>query len=114
MLLSSIENDKKFFVQTQAFYKALHYLENNKTLFIVGNPGVGKTITSKMLVLYYAAIKYKVRYTTNTTDLQSLKKSISQNPKEKEIILIDDCFGQAYFQMKDSQNEELLSLIKYM
>ena len=114
MLLSSIENDKKFFVQTQAFYKALHYLENNKTLFIVGNPGVGKTITSKMLVLYYAAIKYKVRYTTNTTDLQSLKKSISQNPKEKEIILIDDCFGQAYFQMKDSQNEELLSLIKYI
>lgn len=114
VLLSSIENDKKFFVETQAFYKALHYLENNKTLFIVGNPGVGKTITSKMLVLYYAAIKYKVRYTTNTTDLQSLKKSISQNPKEKEIILIDDCFGQAYFQMKDSQNEELLSLIKYI
>lgn len=75
VLLSSIENDKKFFVQTQAFYKALHYLENNKTLFIVGNPGVAKTITSKMLVLYYAAIKYKVRYTTNTTDLQSLKTS---------------------------------------
>ena len=75
VLLSSIENDKKFFVQTQAFYKALHYLENNKTLFIVGNPGVVKTITSKMLVLYYAAIKYKVRYTTNTTDLQSLKTS---------------------------------------
>ena len=114
MLLSSIECDKKFFVQTQAFYKALHYLENNKTLFIVGNPGVGKTITSKMLVLYYAAIKYKVRYTTNTTDLQSLKKSISQSPNEKEIILIDDCFGQAYFQMKDSQNEELLSIIKYI
>lgn len=101
-------------MQTQAFYKALHYLENNKTLFIVGNPGVGKTITSKMLVLYYAAIKYKVRYTTNTTDLQSLKKSISQSPNEKEIILIDDCFGQAYFQMKDSQNEELLSIIKYI
>ena len=114
VLLSSIERDKKFFVQTQAFYKALHYLENNKTLFIVGNPGVGKTITSKMLVLYYAAIKYKVRYTTNTTDLQSLKKSISQSPNEKEIILIDDCFGQAYFQMKDSQNEELLSIIKYI
>lgn len=101
-------------MQTQAFNKALHYLENNKTLFIVGNPGVGKTITSKMLVLYYAAIKYKVRYTTNTTDLQSLKKSISQSPNEKEIILIDDCFGQAYFQMKDSQNEELLSIIKYI
>ncbi len=114
VLLSTIENDKKLFVQTQAYYKALNCLENNKSLFIVGNPGVGKTITSKMLVLYYAANGYKVRYTTNTSDLQALKKSISQNANEKEIILIDDCFGQAYFQMKDSQNEELLSLIKYI
>lgn len=114
VLLSTIENDKKFFVQTQAYYKALNCLENNKSLFIVGNPGVGKTITSKMLALYYAANGYKVRYTTNTSDLQALKKSISQNANEKEIILIDDCFGQAYFQMKDSQNEELLSLIKYI
>ncbi len=114
VLLSTIENDKKFFVQTQAYHKALNCLENNKSLFIVGNPGVGKTITSKMLALYYAANGYKVRYTTNTSDLQALKKSISQNANEKEIILIDDCFGQAYFQMKDSQNEELLSLIKYI
>lgn len=66
---------RNFLYKLERFYKALHYLENNKTLFIVGNPGVGKTITSKMLVLYYAAIKYKVRYTTNTTDLQSLKTS---------------------------------------
>lgn len=88
MLLSSIENDKKFFVQTQAFYKALHYLENNKTLFIVGNPGVGKTITSKMLVLYYAAIKYKVRYTTNTTDLQSLKNLYHKTQKKKKLFLL--------------------------
>lgn len=114
VLLSTIESDKKFFVQTQPYYKALNCLEKNQPLFIVGNPGVGKTITSKMLVLYYAANGYKVRYTTNTSDLQALKKSISKNANEKEIILIDDCFGQAYFQMKDSQNEELLSLIKFV
>ncbi len=113
-LLSNIHKDEKLFVQTSAYYKSLNCLENNKTLFITGNPGVGKTITSKMLVLYYAANGYKVRYTTNTSDLQVLKKSLAQNAKTKEIILIDDCFGQAYFQMKDSQNNELLSLIKYV
>ncbi len=114
VLLSNIQKDEKLFVQTSAYYKSLNCLENNKTLFITGNPGVGKTITLKMLVLYYAANGYKVRYTTNTSDLQALKKSLAQNAKTKEIILIDDCFGQAYFQMKDSQNNELLSLIKYV
>lgn len=114
VLLSNINKEQSLFVQTEAYNEALHCLKNNRTLFIVGNPGVGKTITSKMLVLYYAAEGYKVRFTTNTSDLQALKKSISRNPEEKEIILIDDCFGQAYFQMKDSQNNELLSLIKYV
>ena len=32
-------------------------------------PGVGKTITSKMLVLYYAASEYRVRFSTNVSDL---------------------------------------------
>ncbi len=113
-LLSNIDNDKKFFVKTKVFDKCLDCLSHNKTLFITGNPGVGKTITSKMLILYYATKEFKVRYTTNSTDLKELKKSLSRNPDTKEIILVDDCFGQAYFEMKSSQNEELLSLIKYV
>ena len=113
-LLANIESDKKFFVRTKVFDKCLDCLAHNKTLFITGNPGVGKTITSKMLIIHYAANGYKVRYTTNSSDLKELKKSLSRNPELKEIILIDDCFGQAYFEMKGSQNDELLSLIKYV
>ena len=89
-------------------------MQANKTLFITGHPGVGKTITSKMLVLYYAAMGYRVRFSTNVTDLDELKKSLSRNPDIKEVILVDDCFGQAYFNMKESQNAELLSLINYV
>lgn len=114
VLLSDIEKDKKLFVHTSAFSHALDCLSKNRTLLIVGNPGVGKTITSKMIVLNYAAEGYKVRYTTNGSDLASLKRSLSRNPLVKEIILVDDCFGQAYFEMKESQNTELLSLIKYV
>lgn len=113
-LLADIENQKKLFVQTSAFDSALKCLEKNKTLFITGNPGVGKTITSKMLVLYFAAMKYRVRFSTNTNDLGELKKSLSRNADIKEIILVDDCFGQAYFNMKESQNAELLALINYV
>lgn len=114
VLLSDIEKEKKFFVQTKVFDEAIKCLDKNKALFITGNPGVGKTITSKMIVLYYASMGYQVRYTSSNTDFKELKRSLSNNPMSKQIILIDDCFGQAYFQMKDSQNDELLALIKYI
>ncbi len=114
VLFSTIEKDRQVFVPTIAYYESLKLLDKRNTLFIVGNPGVGKTLTSKMLILHYAANGYKVRYTTNTSDLQTLKKNISQNPEEKEIILIDDCFGQAYFKMKETQSNELTALIKYV
>ena len=113
-LLANIENEGNLFVKTSAFTNALKCLEDNKTLFITGNPGIGKTVTSKMLVLYYAAYGYRVRFSTNVTDLDELKKSLSRNPEIKEVILVDDCFGQAYFNMKESQNAEIISLINYV
>jgi len=114
VLLSNIHLDERFFVQTVAYDRALECLLKKKTLFITGDPGVGKTITSKMLVLYYATNGYRVRYTTDGADLSALKRSLSQSKEVKEIILLDDCFGQAYFNMKETQGNELLSLIKHV
>lgn len=113
-LLANIKKEENLFVKTSAFTNALKCLDDNRTLFITGNPGVGKTITSKMLVLHYAAMRYRVRFSTNVSDLDQLKKSLSRNPDVKEIILVDDCFGQAYFNMKESQNSEIISLINYV
>lgn len=114
VLLSDVEEEAKYFVRTQAFDEGVSHLEKRNVLLILGNPGVGKTITSKMLVLYYASLGYRVRYTTDGSDLKSLKKSLSQSPEAKEIILLDDCFGQAYFNIKETQESELLALIKYV
>ena len=114
VLLSNIYLDERFFIQTVAYDRALECLSKNKTLFITGDPGVGKTVTSKMLVLYYAANGYRVRYTTDGADLSALKRALSQSREAKEIILLDDCFGQAYFNMKETQGNELLSLIKHV
>lgn len=114
VLLDDIEEQKKLFVQTKAFDQALAALENQQILCIVGNPGVGKSITSKMLVLHYAAQGYQVRYTSDVTDLTALKNSISRDPNKKEIILLDDCFGQAYFEMRTEQSTALIQLIKYV
>lgn len=114
VLVSDILSHKNLYVQTRAYQDAIRMLEKRNVLMIVGSPGVGKTITSEMLVLYFLARKYHLRYTTDVTDLKSIKKSLSDNPEVKEIILLDDCFGQAYFNMAESQTNELLSLIKYI
>ena len=113
-LLSDVDDLQKLFVRTSAFDKALKVLESNQPLCIIGDPGVGKSITSKMLVLHYAAQGYHVRYTTDVTDLKSLKKSLRDDAATPEVILLDDCFGQAYFEMKTSQSSELVTLIKYV
>lgn len=113
-LFSNIEKDEKFFVQTSAYNRALECLLKNRALFITGDPGVGKTVTSKMLILYFASQGYRIRYTTDGADLAALKRSLSQFPESKEIILLDDCLGQAYFNMKETQGNELLSIIRHV
>ena len=71
--LASIEEERKHFVKTVAFEDAIKCLDKKNVLIIIGNPGVDKTITSKMLVLHYAAQGYRVRYTTDVSDLNALK-----------------------------------------
>ena len=113
-LLYNIQNEEQLFVKTVAFEKAIDCLVKNNVLILLGDPGVGKTITSKMLVLHYAVNGFRIRYTTDGADLASLKKAISYSKESKEVILLDDCFGQAYFNMKETQENELIALIKYV
>lgn len=113
-LLSSINREEKYFVQTCVYNQALNCLSKHKTLFLTGDPGVGKTVTSKMLILNYAAKGYRIRYTTDVANLALLKRALAYDREAKEVILLDDCFGQAYFEMKSSQGTELLSLIKFV
>ncbi|MEK3864624.1 restriction endonuclease [Paenibacillus sp. FSL H7-0716] len=112
-LLTDIEEDSKYFVQTKIYEQCIEHLGNNPLLMITGGPGVGKTTTSKMLVLYYASQGYRVRYTTNG-DITDIKKSLSSDKDCKELVLLDDCLGQHYFNMKQTQESELLSLMKYV
>lgn len=112
-LLYNINEEVKYFVKTNMFDKCLEILENERVLAIVGMPGVGKTTTSKMLILKYIEKGYQVRYSTNI-DISNIKKAISINPNVKEIILLDDCLGQHYLNMEEKQENEIISLIKYI
>lgn len=113
VLLCNIEEDSRRFVETSCYYECLDILEKERMLLLLGMPGTGKTMTTKMLAIYYASKGYTIRYTTNGY-ISDIKNAISTQKDLPEIILLDDCWGQHYFRMKETQGNELLSLVKYV
>lgn len=112
-LMLDIKEQIKLFVETQAYHDAIKRLRQDNIIIIIGAPGVGKSILSKMLLLYYADKNYKVRYVTNN-NISEIKRSLNLAPNKKEIVLLDDFLGQHYLNLKDSQPNELKTLISFV
>lgn len=112
-LLYNIAERSREFVATNCYYECMEILDRERMLLLLGMPGTGKTVTTKMLALYYAAKGYRIRYTTNG-DIGDLKNALSTQKELPEIVLLDDCLGQHYFKMKETQENELLGLVKYI
>lgn len=109
-LMLDIEEQVKLFVETKAYRDAIERLRQDNIIIIIGAPGVGKSTISKMLLLYYADKGYNVRYASNN-NISELKRTLSLSPDKKEIVLLDDFLGQHYLNMKESQPNELKTLI---
>lgn len=112
-LMFEIKEESKLFVKTSAYHNAFKILNEDRLVIIQGNPGVGKTIISKMLILFYASENYIVRYASDNS-VKELKKAISCNPDLKEIILVDDFLGQHYLSLKENQTNEINALVSYI
>lgn len=112
-LMIDIEEQIKLFVETQAYHDSIKRLRQDNIIIIIGAPGVGKSTLSKMLLLYYADKNYKVRYVTNN-NISEIKRSLNMAPNKKEIVLLDDFLGQHYLNLKDSQPNELKTLISFV
>lgn len=112
-LLSDIDARKKYYVKTQSYEKALKKIGDNNILLLLGNPGTGKTTICEMIVLEYLKNGYQVIY-ASTNDLKSVKESIIQSSKNKQIILLDDFLGQHYLKVKDTKSSELKMLISFI
>lgn len=112
-LIDDIENHIRLFVETESFFEAKQKLKENKVIIITGAPGVGKSTISKMLLLFFADDGYSVRYSSDNS-IAEIKKALSSDPTKKEIILLDDFLGQHYLKIKDSQPNELKTLMTYI
>ena len=112
-LLDDMQRDQQRFVKTSYYDICREILEKDRMLLLLGDPGAGKTMTSKMLTLYFAAKGYRIRYTTNN-DISDLKAALSRDKDRPEVLLLDDCLGQHYFKMQDTRESQLLALMKYI
>ena len=89
-LLCDIEEDSRRFVETSCYNECIDILEKKRMLLLLGMPGAGKTVATKMLAIYYASKGYRIRYTTNR-DISDIKNAISIQRDLLENILLDDC-----------------------
>jgi len=112
-IFDDIEKESELYVETGNYQKALKVLENEQVVLLEGNPGVGKTILAKMLILFYVSKRYKIKFSTSDS-ISSLKKAISMDKTAKEIILLDDFLGQHYLNIKEDRANEVKALVSYI
>lgn len=123
VLMDDIEEGKRYFVPTDAYRRAIRKLLEDRIVILTGNPGCGKTLTSIMIALFMTKKRdqdkdknkggYKIIYVSDH-NIKESKALLSQDPMKKELIYLDDCFGQRYYEMKSETGKELEALIKYV
>ena len=111
MFMSEIEEESQKFVKTDFYEKTLKILNKENLVIITGNPGTGKSILSKMLILNYTKKGYKVKI-SNTNNISKIKQSLSPNKKERQLILLDDFLGQHYLELDNKKIKEVYSTVK--
>ena len=113
VLLDDINTKKNFYIKTDFYNLALKTIYKDKAILIVGDPGVGKTTISNMLVLALVGRECRVRYSSGN-DIGAIKRSLTEHPNIKELVYIDDFLGQSYLDLKSNYMNELHSLVAHI
>lgn len=102
----------KLFVETSFFKETMESVNQNNTIVLVGNSGIGKTTMSFMLANKFRDA-YKITLIEGTDNeganiINNLIKSIKDDIQKNEIIVFDDFLGKT----KLNNSEEYLLAIE--
>lgn len=117
VLWNEIRRGKKLFVETEAYKGAYRTILKKGCALLAGNPGTGKSMTSEMVALKMAGRGYTIHYLYGIKDgLSKLYDEITrdENENRKDFILLDDCMGQASFELNSIEENELNCLVNYV
>lgn len=100
-----------FFVETNIYKQLTKCLEEMSVVILIGQPGVGKTITSKKVANDYEAKGFRILYSEegNIANAKYLLNEI--NPQEKTLVILNDFLGQFYTRLKFDEKSEISGLI---
>ena len=99
MLADSYRSKDHLFVETKAFNELKIVVEEIHWATLLGKPGDGKSATAAHLLLQYTDRGYDPVFLSSPRDWKML---ISDSPSSRQVVVIDDMFGQSY--LNDNNN----------
>ncbi|XP_063436322.1 putative ankyrin repeat protein RF_0381 [Mytilus trossulus] len=87
-ILQSWKSDNMQFLSTRASMKVMECLQSNKCVTVLGNPGVGKTVTTQYAALKMQKMGYEVIPVTVPKDIRDF-----YSKGRRTIFVIDDLCG---------------------
>lgn len=100
---SEIKKRLRLFVSTRELGDALRILQSNKFLIITGEPGLGKTTISEILIYRYLAKDYEL--TVIYDDVKDIELTL-RDDDSKQIFYFDDFLGHTQAEMQKSKSAE--------
>lgn len=112
-ILSSF--DYKYIIETTEIKKAYKTLRENNFVFLVGHPGVGKTVSSQYLGIL--ATKWKdrpakviYRSIENTEEVIQIFNSAFKDTKKSLVVIFDDFLGRNSFNAREQDLNKIKRL----
>mgnify|MGYP003631692580 CR=1 FL=1 len=93
----------RLFVETNNFLKAKSILNNNKFIIITGEPGVGKSTLSDMMIYDFIKDDYELNIIYD--DIKDVEINLQDN-KSKQVFYFDDFLGHTQAEINKSKSAE--------
>lgn len=112
-LLTEIAGEGDVYVKNEWFPKALELLASKRMLLLTGDPGIGKTTLSKMLIMEFLRQKpnAKLIYASDG-NIRSMKKAMNPSGSQIELFFLDDFVGKFVMDLGANQISEITSFIE--
>lgn len=100
----------RLFVPTFSYYQSLDIIKNNKYIILTGEPGVGKTTISDMIIYDFIKKDYEINIIYDS--IREIEEAINFD-NSKQVFYFDDFLGHTQAEISKSKTAEnyLLKII---